>query len=243
METLPSDQVSYVAFVDFETTGLDTQKDFAVEFAAVVYEPLTRRYIKSFEEIVGTTIDAWHLKTLSEISRIEARDLSLFYNPSLEQFRYFYHLCRERFITTIVAHNAEFDRSFFDRLCQSHNLPLLEVRWMCSFKDFSYRDGIKAKSLSYLCADHGVLNPIPHRGLADCFGLFFIARQYDWNELTINANYPSIQLQAMVSYHDRQKAKDAGFRWDGSRWIMDAKETPDFQKVIETFPFRVEKVK
>lgn len=243
MELLSYDHLSYVAFVDFETTGLDIQKDYPIEFGAVVYDPSTRRYIKSFEEIVGETSDAWHIKTLSDVSHIEAIDLAIFLNPSLAQFRMFHLLCEKGIIKTIVAHNAEFDRAFFQRLCLANHLsPLIHVKWMCSMKDFTFRDGIKPKALTYLCADHGIINPIPHRALADCFGLFLISRQYDWNELTINAGLPSIQLQAMVSYHDRQKAKDAGFRWDGSRWIMDVKQTPDFEKLMESFAFRVERI-
>jgi len=52
---------AYAAVIDFETTGLDTENDQPLEFAALVFDPIENLYIKTFEvsSLLGTV---WYQK-------------------------------------------------------------------------------------------------------------------------------------------------------------------------------------
>src|SRR5690606_9794451 len=75
----------------------------------------------------------------------------------------------------------------------------------------------KSSSLVYMAADHGFVNPFPHRALHDVFTMLKLAGHYDLDEALQLARSPYITLVAEVSFDDRDKAKSAGFHWDPKR--------------------------
>jgi len=216
----------FAAFIDFETTGLDTEHDEAVEFCAMVYEPVSRRYLKTFEGFFQATYTEKSKAMLNDLCGLDTDHIAIFLDDH-DQFRNLCQFIDSGAITHFVAHNAPFDRAFFNRCCMKILGRIPEVTWIDSGVDYPFRDGIKTKRLSYLAADHGFLNPFAHRAFADCLTLYGITKQYDWQDILKYSLIPTVRIQAMVSYADKDKAKNAGFRWDDKMkaWYLEIKKT------------------
>ena len=217
----------FAAFIDFETTGLDTENDEAVEFCAMVYEPVSRRYLKTFEGFFEASYTEKSKAMLNDLCGLDVGYIPVLFDEFHTEFHALCHLIGGGAITHLVAHNAPFDRAFFDRCCMKIIGRIPEVTWIDSSTDYPFRDGIKTKRLSYLAADHGFLNPFAHRAFADCLTLYGITKQYDWQDILKYAAIPTVKIQAMVSYADKDKAKNAGFRWDDKTkaWYLETKKT------------------
>lgn len=231
----------YAAFIDFETTGLDVRTDNAVEFAALIYDPASRRYVKTFEEFLSAPEDEKSLALIESISLIKPEYAHLFHTGDCRGFREFLGFIRSRHIKWLVAHNAPFDKGFFIKVCQLLGEPVPDVRWIDSMVDYPFRDGIKPKALFYLCADHSFVNPFPHRAIADCLALYGITKQYEWADILAYADLPTVRYRAMTSYDEREKAKAQGFRWDDTRkiWWIESKDTAEFRERMKNFDFTV----
>ena len=138
-----------IVFLDLETTGLDETQDTILELGLVAaeYSPSGKTLTQvtgaaSLMNDPGRPIPE-HITKLTGITdadvrghRITPRDLDTWlYGDPL-----------------VVAHNAEFDRRFFDAFAPTFK-PL---RWACSQKDIEWRQlGYEARVLSYLCLMNG----------------------------------------------------------------------------------------
>lgn len=122
-----------------------------------------------------------------------------------------------------VAHNAEFDsKRVFGN---TDFLPLASLPWVCTMSDFKWPLATREQgSLINLALDHGIGVASAHRALTDCR---LIAALFDRmaSPETLQAMFqtamrPKGLFQALVSYDDREKARQAGFKWDGGtkRW-------------------------
>lgn len=116
----------------------------------------------------------------------------------------------------VVAHNAEFDQQFFTGLWR-------EKPWLCTCFDFRWPHATKeAEGFVHLALAHGIGVSSAHRALADCqliASLF--GRMQNLEGMFEHAMRPKALVQALVSYDERTRAKDAGFKWDPDykRWI------------------------
>src|SRR5690606_28957405 len=72
------------------------------------------------------------------------------------------------------------------------------------------------QSLVNLALDHGIGVSSAHRALTDCQLIAALFdRMDDLPGMFQHAMRPKSTYRAIVSYDDRQLAKDAGFRWNG----------------------------
>ena len=112
----------------------------------------------------------------------------------------------------IVAHNADFDRKFIERVPELQDLGL---HWACSMRHIDWRKHrFNALALNYLAADHGFINPFAHRAVFDCATTFrligehleeLIARSYE-REYLIRAVGSPIETKDLL--------KQRGYRWE-----------------------------
>ncbi len=122
-----------------------------------------------------------------------------------------------------VAHNAEFDQQWFDGAW----LPVLPEGkpWICTMADVSWPKelGLKGRpSVISLALAHGVPVWAAHRALTDCIYLAQVFERVDNPQALLAAALePKAVYRALVSYDDRELAKEAGFAWDAQRrvWI------------------------
>lgn len=215
-----------VAGIDFETTSVDPHTCHPTEFALVLWEADTNKIIEpmSFLLEVPEEVEI----TNEHITGISKR-LTQNYGYRWDEAQV-YILQRLIFADYFMAHNVEFDRTILKRMFSwdSHHgdKPFDDSHWIDTLTDVPYPESIKTRSLPYLAAEHGFLNPFPHRALFDVMTMLQIASMYDFNEILKYADSPNVWLRASVSFDDKQLAKDRYFKWDPTNklWVKQVKE-------------------
>lgn len=193
-----------LAIIDVETTGFDPSKDHLVEVALLRYDTEL-----GVIDIASVLHDHGQDETgCFEVHGIEHDLVEQFGVPQVAK-----HLPQQ--FDICVAHNAEFDR-----------------KWLSGFgpwadtMDFEWPRKPLKNSLADLALAHGVGIVAAHRAFDD---VLTIARVLDRSrELGADINYlveralrPKATMQALVSYDDRELAKQAGFHWEPEtkRWL------------------------
>jgi DNA polymerase III epsilon subunit-like protein len=139
----------------------------------------------------------------------------------------------------VVAHNKAFDKGFFDAWCKkliSDAQEIKELPWICTVNDVDYLDSGSSKKLTYLGADHGFLNPFSHRAVFDVLTMLVVLSNYDIEVVIEGSKQPSIVIEAQVSFQDKDKARERGFKWDPNKrkWLKPMKRA---KWEAEEFPF------
>lgn len=122
----------------------------------------------------------------------------------------------------IVAHNG----NEFDKIVLCKYADYLIAPWIDTMTDVPYPESITTRKLSFLAAEHGFLNPFPHRAVFDVMTMLKILECYDLQEVIALSKSPTIQCTAHVSFDDKQKAKSLGYWWLSNRklWVKNFKE-------------------
>jgi len=139
-----------------------------------------------------------------------------------------------------VAFNAEFDAPLIDAL-------IGKQKWLCAMQDFDWGytrinvyGGYKLIDLALWM---GIGISTAHRAgddvrlLVECMN-----RKPNLQEMVergiVRSQSSTLELQALVSYDNRDKAKSAGFAWDGTRkmWVKKVKEC-DSAVFLESLKF------
>lgn len=134
----------------------------------------------------------------------------------------------------VVAHNGlNFDKPIMEKY---FNLP--EKFWIDTMIDVGYPANCVSKNLTYLAGFHLILNSFPHRAITDVLTMLTILAKYDLNNVIESAKSPMVKLQAIVSFDNKELAKKAGFKWDGSNkiWIKEMRQAKA-NKFCENLPF------
>jgi len=220
--------------VDFETTGLDVEKDLIIEVGAVLWDTTREvpiKFISGFVKHPGLT------EIKPEITELTGIDFDLIddhvkdcFQSALEDFC---GMTSEAHY--LVAHNA---RGFDKPMLESHMKRHVEngfigfpdyskFKWIDTRTDVPYPKSITTRNLKYLLAEHGIINPFSHRALTDALCMMTLLAKYDINEVIKISQTPNLKVRAMVSYDDRQKAKDRSYHWDqkSSAWFKLIKKT------------------
>lgn len=157
-----------VAIVDCETTGLDRSADTIIELGVMMIT------LDADDEVVGHGIPVTWLedapfgldpRIVSKTGITEAMikgqridrgaAMALLSNADL-----------------IVAHNAAFDRAFFERM-----FPMLNKAWACSCHEVDWGQlGFDGRALPWLLVQHGLFTDA-HRAGADVWALFTLLQQ------------------------------------------------------------------
>ena len=200
-----------VFIVDTETTGLSPADSRCIEVGGILFSIDDRAVLGQCSFLLPTEENP-----VVHINGIRA-ELTRRPQAARSGMEYFYAM--EKQADYVVAHNAEFDRQWFGH----GSLPALEQQWICTMEDVEWpRINRTRPGVMHLALAYGVPVWAAHRALTDCIYLAQVMeREPDLELLLTQALEPKRLYMAMVSYDDRQKAKDAGFRWDGEqrRWL------------------------
>ena len=224
--------------IDVETTGLDPNKDKIIEIGCKLYDFKKQMSLGELSFIVDPMEEyiiqpeAERLHGISkEIIDTYAVDYSDTWNIVAEMARK---------ADALMAHNAPFDRGFLEKISPVFN----DKPWINTMVDIPYPPEITTRKLTYIAADHGIVNPNAHRALDDVNTMIQVAKNYDINTIVKRSNAKTITVRALVDYDNKDKAKEAKFHWDGNnkRWIKDIKdfELEDLKKSVE---FKIREVK
>ena len=147
-----------LVFLDFETTGLNPNKDTIIEVGALKLYPNGKQEI--FQSLINPNQPL--LPIITQITHIT--DKMLENAPSLEN--QIPKLLKFINNTTIVAHNAKFDCKFLENTCKKLKLTYPKNNVICTLKIAKKRKEPQC-SLTKLGEKYNIINKHAHRALDD----------------------------------------------------------------------------
>lgn len=205
------------AFLDIETTGLSCAEDKIIELGIVKFEYTEDgqifRLLDEFSSYQdpGQPISSYITK-LTGITDTMVRD------QQINQVKLGDYL---KDVNIIIAHNAEFDSSFFNKTFPS--LP--RKAWACSMIDINWQEeGIPSHKLEYIAYKYNFFFE-GHRAIIDCLaGIHILAQKLPnsklptLKQLLLNAGQLRFKLWATNSpYETKDLLKARGYRWNNNQ--------------------------
>ncbi|MGE5329099.1 MAG: exonuclease domain-containing protein [Deltaproteobacteria bacterium] len=148
-------------FLDVETTGLNPKHDEIIELSIYLFEfrkdngEITRiieRYAGLREPSIPISPGAQRVNKIT-YKELKGKSLDIQYIESLIDKAEF-----------LVAHNANFDRGFMERMVNACN----HKPWLCSIKNIDWKSkGFKSRALGNLLSAHGISTDRAHRAEDD----------------------------------------------------------------------------
>lgn len=202
-----------LAFLDFETTGVDPKECRPIELCVMVHDT----------ETLGTTVHESRLwcdsygsisQEIFELTGINEEKARLGRHPKdfLESVVPALATC-----DYLVAHNARgFDKIVLEQECARQNVPVPRPPWIDTMTDLPYPKKFRCRKLSHLAVDHGIhFDPATlHGAKADVTLLRQIFESYPLAQVILYATSPVMLLKARVNYDTRELAKKAGYSWE-----------------------------
>lgn len=231
--------------IDFETTGLEYANDRIIEAGAVLWDTERGTPVRMYSQMCW---DFEHSEPdlsdeiikLTGITPMMLATHAMKTNKVLDDISELID-----FADYMCAHNAEFDESFLIEEGDKFDFNFRGIKkWIDTRTDLpleAYTKG-KSSSLGYLASDHGFINPFPHRAVTDVLTMMKLFSMYDLETIIERSESPAIDVVAKVSFDEKDKAKSAGFHWDGQRkvWHRMIKEV-DFDDLSQNWDFEVKK--
>lgn len=192
--------------LDTETTGLDPARGHCIEVGAILFAVAERAVLTQVSFLLPVEHNpAQHVNGIpSAVSRLP--------QPWQAGLRCFVAMAETA--EAVLAHNAAFDRQWFG----IDPLPPLAKPWICSMDDIRWPSHLHLRpspSVRDLALAHGVPVWAAHRALSDCTYLAqVLERCGDLEALLRAALEPRFLFRARLSYAERHRAREAGFRWN-----------------------------
>lgn len=214
--------------IDLETTGLDPKLGHITEIGVALYDTETQMLFNPMGLLVNdatpdTQGRGWVIsEELVYLSGIHPNIL-LDHGSSLAQAFAFVHKLALR-ADCIVAHNADFEKAWL--LHHVPTSPLLTMPLIDTLTDLPYSPHQKHKDLERLCLKHSVPYPHMHRAMFDVVAMLDVLKCYPFDKVLERSCSPSVTLQAMVSFEQKDLAKAIGYGWDDVKriWTKTIKE-------------------
>lgn len=197
--------------LDFETTGFDPKVDRIIEVGACLYDWDAQLPIQILSSFVYP-----EMPIPEEITKITGitNDLVVDYGrPEKEVCADLDYLIDAA--DYVMAHKADFDKGFFDAAANrgEFSSATLGKPWVCSMNDIKYPERITTRNLGYLAAEHGFVSPFRHRAVFDVLTMLKVASGYDLDAIIARSKEPTLIVQALVSFEEKELAKARGYMW------------------------------
>ena len=211
--------------VDFETTGLIPEKHGVNEVGAVLWDAESKSPLR----VEGFIVDPGDVEWDDEAIAVSGITKELVAKHGIESedalSRVLYMMERA---DAVCAHNGTvFDRPMFEAWCKRAGAKPHDKLWIDTCTDIEFPAEISTRKLTYLAAEHWMLNFFGHRAVFDVMTMLQVLSRYDIERVIYLAKQPSVTVIACVSYDDRQLAKDRGYRWQPApkkTWEKNIKE-------------------
>lgn len=223
--------------LDFETTGLDPQKDEVTEVGLVLWDSDTKQPTRITGHLVKTSSPV-----SAEITKLTGITNEMLESDGIPQRAALEAILRQAKLTKFIcAHNGkEFDKAFLEAWCVREKLEIPALPWIdtrTDLPDEAYLRG-KSASLKYMACDFGFVYPT-HRAVNDVLAMLEILGRFDINTIIKRAQTPNVQVRAVVSYDDRLLARERGYHWkpEAKLWVKSMKaDMVDTEKQLAPFP-------
>ncbi len=200
---------------DFETSGLDEKKSAITEVGMVLWDSELRAPVKVMGYLVNPWSNCfWDPVTLliNGITPELCEKYGYEDERALKQYLLWYQLA-----DVACAHNGNrFDRPFFNTWCARYGYDSNpDKTWIDTNTDIELGalEHKMSRKLTYMAADCQFLNPFPHRAVFDVMTMLKILDGHNLERVLYLAKQPTIFIQALVSYDNRELAKARGYRW------------------------------
>ncbi len=230
-EATPNERVSSMIFLDTETTGMNPGRDKIIELGMVrCTVSLDRNIILSVDSIYDAYEDPKmpippEITKLTTITDDMVRGQSFNMDDVMKFFA-------DR--PLVVAHNAKFDRPFFDRRFQNLN----KMAWACSQNEVDWGVlGFNGVKLEFLLQSNGYFYNA-HRASYDCLALCFLmhVQPKALEMLITNSLLMTYRIDAVKAPFDiKNTLKENGYRWDADNklWYIQVNGAEDAVAQVE----------
>lgn len=245
--------------LDFETTGFDTATERVTEIGAALWDVDTKRPLVTFGQFliddgIRTRMQNPEVSAMTErVCGITLPILEEFGMDPKKNFDWLGNFCVDHKVDYIVAHNGEnYDRplciSELARLglCDS---PLQSLPWLDTRSDIPFPSEPDSRKLKHLALDCGFINPFAHRAVFDVLTMLRVLSNYPLADVIAYSKIPFVTVRAMVSFDDRQLAKDQRFSWEklGDKvypkmWVKRVKANQMEQEVKNCAKFQIAQI-
>ncbi len=196
--------------IDFESTGFDPVKDRITEVGGVLWDWENKIPLQLYSEFVNTEIPI--PAEVTEITGITDVMLEEFGLPEREVMTDIE--CMLSTADYMMAHfGNQFDKLFFDQAYERQGWEKSGALWLDSSIDIVFPKRITTRNLKHLAADHGFLAFPSHRAVFDVLTMLKVASNYDIEQIITRAAEPTLYVQALVSFDEKELAKARGYRW------------------------------
>lgn len=223
--------------LDFETTGLDFEKDDIIEVGAILYSTNQKKCLDNQGMLVKTD-----KPILPDITRLTGIT-----QAAVNRFGYDKQIVLETLVDmldsadAVIGYNVRrFDQRVFHNLAAKNNQGYPDKPWIDLYGDLPWQ--VPLGKLSHLAADHGILNLFPHSAMADCQTVLAVAEKYDFELLLARAKSPVVILRSHQARHENELVKQAPFkfRWNGNeKFWWKAVKQQDVDEIVKQAPFSI----
>jgi DNA polymerase III subunit epsilon len=217
--------------IDFETTGLNPEIDSIIEVGMVFWDKVSGPVrLDNFLVNHDIQLDP----AITDITGITTSMCEDYGRAQAVGLKYVMQWVAAADI--LVAHNAPFDREFLRNWCLRNEIEFPTKIWIDTNLDLNSQMNPRfSRKLVYMAADHGFLNPFPHRAVFDVMAMLQVLSKYDLDETIRYSQLPSIEIEAVSKYEQKDLVKAAGYRWFG--------ETKQWKKIIKQDTLELEQTK
>src|SRR5271156_3467218 len=148
--------------LDFETTGVNKEKDQVIEFGAVLYSTGQGKCLDNQGSLVKASIPI--SAEITGITGITQAAVNKFGYDSSSSLGVVIDLMDSA--DYIIGYNVRrFDKPILENWAKREGLEVPNKIWIDLFADLPWQ--VSRGKLSHVAADHGIINLFPHSALAD----------------------------------------------------------------------------
>lgn len=221
--------------LDVETTGKDPLRDEIIEVAGLTWSTAHRAAGNSFSVLVKRPTNG--AVTVNGITPELAMQHGLEPGVAIDMVGRWMEKS-----DVVVAHNADFDKSFFPDGIQRRR------PWLCTQDDFDWPCPSPKNGLIDILLAHGLGVSHAHRAHVDAENIArlfeaCVRMGHDIEKMFERAMRPKRRYRAKVSFGNNELAKAAGFRWVPERksWVRKIADE-DVAAAREKYTFEIEEM-